>query len=93
MKSLLLIAALWLLLGCGEDREISSSVGPVEVTAEFVDAASSNQKLRQLMKRSNVSQITLAQVDHTFSRDAWRNEVNASSLAMLKNLLSRPDLI
>jgi len=54
--------------------------------AEFVDASSSNRALRNALKRDNVVQTQLKNMDHTFSRGEWRAEVEALSCALAQRL-------
>jgi exosortase A-associated hydrolase 1/exosortase A-associated hydrolase 2 len=52
--------------------------------AEFIDATRSNRKLRRAMKCSNVSQASIPEADHTFSRGIWRTEVEMLSASAIK---------
>lgn len=55
-------------------------------SAEFSDASRSNRPLRRLMTRENVKQIQLPNVDHTFSRQKWRGNVEEISLEAVKRI-------
>jgi exosortase A-associated hydrolase 1 len=52
--------------------------------AEFLDASRSNRKLRRMMKRDKVSQVSLPNSDHTFSNSVARKEVEELTLEILR---------
>jgi exosortase A-associated hydrolase 1/exosortase A-associated hydrolase 2 len=54
--------------------------------AEFIDATRGNRKLKAVMKRTCVRQITLPGVDHTFSRALWREQVEILTLKAINRL-------
>lgn len=54
--------------------------------AEFTDSTRSDRKLRRLMKRHNIYQVTLPTVDHTFSRAEWRDRVERISAKVIRQI-------
>lgn len=55
--------------------------------AEFTDAAKRDRKLRGYMQQDTVSKVLMADADHTFSREQWRERVEIISVEVLGSRL------
>ena len=53
---------------------------------EFIQLVASDARGEKLMRSDNVSRIDLSDSDHTFSKDAWREQVNTITWEWVKEV-------
>jgi len=53
---------------------------------EFIQLVASDARGKKLMRSDNVSRIDLSDSDHTFSNDAWREQVNTITWEWVKDV-------